>query len=264
MKYKLYLIFALYLLNSLTFASELIIGSTTSTKGSGLLDLLIPAFTQDTGLKVKVFSVGTGTALRMARQGKVDVLLVHAPAAEKKLVKDGYGILRTPVMKNDFIIVGPKSDPAKISAMNNVNLAFKKIQQSQSQFVSRADDSGTHKKEMTIWDASKIFPAGDWYYELGSSMSASLKAANNQSAYVLVDRGTWLAKRRALNLIIHVEGDPLLDNPYHVIAVNPKKYKHVNYSAAKIFIKWLSGSKGTAIINQLRIDGEQLFTAAVN
>lgn len=257
------LICSLFLLNNIATASDLIIGSTTSTKGSGLFDLLIPKFEKETGIKTKVFSVGTGTALRMARQGKVDVLLVHAPSAETKLIADGYGISRVPIMKNDFIVVGPKSDPAKIHKFEDVNLAFKNIHLSQSQFISRADDSGTHKKEVAIWKACKISPSGDWYYEVGASMKMSLNTANSQSAYILVDRGTWLANRKSLNLIIHVEGDRLLENPYHAIAVNPKKHKHVNISAANKFINWLTSSQGHNIINQLKIDNEQLFKVTV-
>ena len=260
LKFSLILIFGFYI--NFAIAADFKIATTTSTKGSGLLDTLLPAFEKDSGYKLKVFSVGTGTALRMGRQGKVDILLVHAPPAEKKFVSDGYGILRTPVMKNDFVIVGPKSDPAKIYSFAKVNKAFKQIYDNQKQFVSRGDDSGTHKKEMNIWSDCKIIPYGDWYFESGASMGASLQLANNKSAYILIDRGTWLAKRKSTNLILHVEGDSALINPYHVIAVNPKKYPNTNLKAATKFIKWITGIQGQKIINELRIDGEQLFTVS--
>lgn len=257
---KFSIIFLLSFLTNFAIAADLTIATTTSTKGSGLLDSLIPAFEKYSGYKLKVFSVGTGTALRMGRQGKVDILLVHAPPAEKMFISDGYGVLRTPVMKNDFVLVGPKNDPAKINSFKDINKAFKQIYETQKQFVSRGDDSGTHKKEMIIWDGCKIMPYGDWYYETGVGMGASLQMANGKSAYILIDKGTWLAKRKSTNLIIHVEDDSELTNPYHVIAVNPKKYPNVNFKAAKNFIKWITGKHGNKIINELRIDGEQLFT----
>ena len=261
MQLRLFLFLSIFIFSNLSFATELRLASTTSTKATGLLDILILEFEKDYGYTVKTFSVGTGTALRMGRQGKVDVLLVHAPVAEQKLVNDGYGILRTPVMKNDFVVAGPESDPAKIHLSKDVKAAFRNIIDSKSSFISRADDSGTHKKELAIWNAINTMPYGDWYYELGSGMSATLSAANKQSAYVLVDRGTWLAKRKSLNIILHVEADPLLDNPYHVIAVNPEKNDHINYAAAQAFIKWITGKKGKEIINHLRVDNELLFKA---
>jgi len=257
---KLSLIFLLSIFSSLAIATDLRLATTTSTKGSGLLNVLVPAFEKDSGYKLKVFSVGTGTALRLGRQGKVDVLLVHAPTAEKKFISDDYGVLRTAVMENDFIVVGPENDPAKIHATKDVSSAFIKIQSSQSLFVSRADDSGTHKKEMSIWNAGKIQPYGDWYYEMGAGMGAALQTANNQSAYILIDRGTWLAKRDKTNLVVHVEGDPLLLNPYHVIAINPKKYPKTKFTAAKSFINWITNIKGQTIINQLKVNNEKLFT----
>jgi len=261
LKFSLILIFSFYI--NFATAADLKIATTTSTQGSGLLDSLIPAFEKYSGVRLKVFSVGTGTALRMGRQGKVDILLVHAPPAEKKFISDGYGILRTPVMKNDFIIVGPKSDPAKINSFNDVNKAFKQIYETQNQFVSRGDDSGTHKKEMSIWTSCKIIPYGDWYFESGIGMYASLQLANSKSAYILIDRGTWLAKRKSTNLIMHVEGDTSLINPYHVIAINPEKYPNVNLKAAKKFMKWITGKHGHKIINALRVDDEQLFTVTL-
>jgi len=251
--------------------NELTLATTTSTKSSGLMEHLIPAFEKDTGYKVKLFSVGTGKALRMGRKGEVDALLVHAPAAEQKFVADGYGLHRKAVMKNDFIIIGPKHDPAKISGMIDVKQALVKIKQSKSLFLSRGDDSGTHKKELAIWAASNIEPYGDWYYELGAGMGRSLIEANTKAAYVIIDRGTWLAKRSSVNLVKLVEGDAMLENPYSVMSVNPAKHKHaymkdahrnVHIKAARTFTSWITGEKGKKIINELRVDGERLFTAA--
>lgn len=253
-------IFFLAVLLSDVRANELIIGTTTSTKSSGLLDKLIPAFEESSGLKVMLYTVGTGKALRMARQGKVDVLLVHAPKAEKKFIKDGFGISRTPIMKNDFVIVGPKSDPAGIFNLHDASASLTKIHLSKSLFVSRADDSGTHKKELSIWETSNIEPYGDWYFELGAGMGQTLNVANDKQAYLLIDRGTWLAKRKQVSLVLHVEGDALLDNPYSVIAINPKRHRNVSIQGAKKFIKWITSSHGKEIINALKVDGEKLYT----
>ena len=249
---------------STVYANDLVLVTTTSAKSSGLLDVLIPAYEKDSGYHVKVFIVGTGRALRMGRQGKADVLLVHAPEAEYEFVNDGYGVLRTAVMKNDFIVIGPKTDPARINAMHDVRQAFTKIKNSNSQFVTRADDSGTHKKEMSIWAASNIEPYGDWYYELGAGMGDTLRSANDKQAYSLIDRGTWLAMHKNMELVLHVEGDPLLENPYSAIVVNPQRYAMVNYLAAKRFIDWLTGQQGRQIINDLKVDGVQLFTTPEN
>lgn len=241
-------------------ANELVIVTTTSTKSSGLLDKLIPAFEKTSAYHVNVFTVGTGKALRMGRQGKADVLLVHAPEAEEKFIQDGYGVLRTSVMKNDFIIVGPKTDPAGVNGLTDARQALRKIKGSHSLFISRADDSGTHKKEISLWEACEVEPYGDWYYELGASMGVALREASSRQAYVMVDRGTWLANRKNTELLVHVEGDSLLDNPYSVMAINPKKHKHVNYQGAKAFINWVTGEQGQQVINQLKVDGELLYT----
>ena len=254
----------LLVLSTTSYASELALGTSTSTNSSGLLNVLIPAFEKDSGNKVKIFSVGTGTALRMARQGKVDVLLVHAPPAEIKFIEQGYGLLRTPVMHNDFVLIGPENDPAKIHGIKDATFALKQILQSQSLFISRADDSGTHKKEKIIWKNINVVPYGEWYFELGAGMGKTLQVANERNAYTIVDRGTWLAKRKSVKLVLHVESDPLLRNPYHVIATNPDKYKKVNFKAAKQFIKWVTSKRGQDIINNLRVDGDVLFTGNTN
>jgi len=259
-KHILILLMALLISMQASMASDFSLATTTSTKSSGLLERLIPAFEADTGLKIKVYSVGTGKALRMGRKGEVDVLLVHAPTAERQFVKDGYGINRMPVMKNNFILLGPKSDPAKVARLTSVEKAFSQISQTNSLFISRGDDSGTHKKEMSIWKACNIEPYGEWYFELGASMGVSLAEANEKSAYVLVDRGTWLANRKSIALELMVEGDALLENHYSVITVNPANNK-VNAKLAKEFSLWLTGTKGKKLINSMRVDGEKPFTA---
>jgi len=248
---------------SIVHASELRLASSTSAKSSGLLDILIPEFEKQSGYSVKTYAVGTGKALRMGRKGKVDVLLVHAPEAEEIFIRDGYGMLRTPVMKNDFIIAGPGNDPAHVHGLHDVKQAFTRIKDSNSLFLSRADDSGTHKKEMSIWEACEISPYGDWYYELGASMGSSLILANSKQAYIIVDRGTWLKTRSSISLKLHVEGDPLLINPYSIIAVDPKRHNKINFKGAQTFIAWMTGNKGQQIINQLQVDGEHLYTVTV-
>jgi len=257
--YALLLLFSDFLLAD---ANQLILATAATTKSSGLMEHLIPAFESDTGFKVKLYTVGTGKALRMGRKGELDALLVHAPTAEQKFVADGYGLHHEAVMKNDFIIIGPKNDPAKIGGMTDVKQALVKIKQSKSLFLSRGDDSGTHKKELAIWAASNIEPYGEWYFEFGADMGKSLVEANAKAAYVMIDRGTWLVKRSSVTLIKLVEGDVMLENPYSVMSVNPAKHKHVHIKAAMAFTSWITGDKGKKIINELRVDGERLFTAA--
>jgi len=245
-------------------AKELILAASTSTKSSGLLDKLIPEFEELSGYKIKVFSVGSGKALRMGSKGKADVLIVHAPDAEKKFIEQEHGVLRKPMMKNDFVIVGPKNDPARLRGLSDVKQAFINIKKSRSQFISRADDSGTHKKEMSIWDACEIEPYGDWYYELGAGTVQTLRMANSKQGYMMIDRGTWLVSRSTMDLMLFIEKDPDLENPYHILAINPERHEKADYHGAKKFIKWVTGERGQEIINQLKVDGEQLFTAAKN
>ena len=245
-------------------AKELRLATTSSTKSSGLLEKLVPVFEQASGYKMKIYAVGTGKALKMGRKGEVDVLMVHAPNAEKKFVQEGYGLHRTSIMKNDFVIIGPKTDPAGINNLKVARRALQIISQNQSLFISRADDGGTHKKEMNCWEAANVTPYGDWYFELGGSMGEAMSVANEKQAYLLVDRGSWLANRSMLSLVLHVEGDPMLDNPYAVIAVNPKKHKGINYSGAKKFIQWISSKQGLEIIKGLKVGEESLYTITLN
>lgn len=234
--------------------------TTTSTENSGLLEAILPAFEHSTGYEVHVIAVGTGKALRMGRDGDVDVVLVHAPPAEKKFVNSGYGVNRRQVMYNDFVIVGPQNDPAKINGMKDPAKALTKIANSKSVFVSRGDDSGTNKKELHLWDAAGIKPEGEWYRQAGQGMGKVLSMTGELQAYTLTDRGTWLSMRNKLPLKIVVQGDPRLYNPYGVIAVNPKRYPDTNYKGAMAMITWLTDRDGQKLIADYRANGEQLFT----
>ncbi|HEY5729453.1 MAG TPA: substrate-binding domain-containing protein, partial [Anaerolineales bacterium] len=201
----------------------LILATTTSTLDSGLLDVLIPMFETESGFTVQTVAVGTGQALKMGEEGNADVLLVHAPKSEEEFMAGGFGKDRAPVMHNDFVIVGPASDPAGINGLAAASEALKKIFDSGSTFISRGDDSGTHKKELSLWESAELDPGGQaWYLETGQGMGASLIVASEKNAYTLTDRGTYLATRQNLELFILLEGDPPLLNPYHVITVNPE------------------------------------------
>ncbi|GJM03839.1 MAG: tungsten ABC transporter substrate-binding protein [Rhodomicrobium sp.] len=243
----------------------IIIQSTTSTANSGLLDHILPIFEKKTGIKVNVVAVGTGQAIKNARNGDGDVLLVHAKSAEEKFVNEGYGVKRYDVMFNDFIILGPKTDPAKISGMKDVTAALKKISTAKSVFTSRGDDSGTHKKELKLWQAAGLARSDDknkgesWYRETGSGMGSTLNVASGMGAYVMSDRATWLAFKNKGNLEILVEGDKRLFNQYGVILVNPEKHKNVKKAAGETFIQWITGPEGQAAIQGFKLDGKQLF-----
>lgn len=220
---------------------RLILATTTSTYDSRLLDYLLPAFEEETGIEVQVVAVGTGQALALGRNGDADVLLVHAPDQEEAFVEMGYGVDRQPVMYNDFVVVGPEADPASIAGMADAVGAFARIAGAQALFVSRGDDSGTHSKEKAIWQAAGIAPGGEWYISAGQGMGEVLAMAEELGAYTLSDRGTYLSRlSEGYTLPILVEGDPILFNPYHVIAVNPKLHPDVNYEAARRFIAWLT------------------------
>ena len=236
------------------------LATTTSTENSGLLTYLLPEFEKDTGYKVHTIAVGTGKALQMGRDGDVDVLLVHALEAEKKFVAEGSGSERFGVMMNDFVVVGEKSDPAKIASSSSIKQAFRHIASSRSKFISRGDDSGTNKKELSVWKASKINPKGyRWYIEAGQGMGKVLQMAGEMDAYTLTDRGTWLAYKSKSPLKILFEGDEALFNPYGIIAVNPVKYPDVNNAGAKALIHWITSSKGQKLIGDFKIAGDVLF-----
>jgi len=239
---------------------EIILSTTTSTQDSGLLDKLIPVFEQKTGYKVKPIAVGTGAALAMGEKGEADVLLVHAPKDEKKLVDSGAGINYQLVMHNDFIIVGPAGDPAKIKGSNAVE-AFKKIASTKAIFVSRGDESGTHKKEKEIWAAAGIKPEGSWYQQSGTGMGATLNIANEKQGYTLTDRATYLTQKKNLKLEILSEGDKSLLNIYHVMQVNPEKFSKVNKEGGKAFVDFMVDPETQKLIGEFGKDthGEPLF-----
>src|SRR5665648_161498 len=232
---------------------EIILATTTSTRDSGLLDVLLPLFEQQTGYKVKMVAVGTGAALAMGEEGSADVLLVHAPASEEELMAKGFGSQRDLIMHNDFIIVGPKDDPAGIKSMTIAADAFAKIAEAKATFVSRADDSGTNKKELDIWKTAGITPEGDWYLESGQGMGDTLRIASEKLGYTLTDRATYLANQASLDLDILVEGDAVLLNIYHVIVVNPDKWPKVNVEGAKAFAAFLTSPETQKIIGEFGV-----------
>ena len=235
------------------------LATTTSTDNSGLLQALLPHFEKSSGYKVHVIAVGTGKALRMGRDGDVDVVLVHARKAEDKFVKEGYGERRFSVMYNDFVLVGPADDPAGVRDSRDAEDAFRKIARHEALFISRGDDSGTHKKELGLWKKAGVKPEGKWYREAGQGMGKVLQIAGELGAYTLTDRGTWLAYQEKLPLRIAFEGDPLLFNPYGIIAVNPKVHPHVNHEGAMALIRWMTGKEGQTRIATFTLHGQQLF-----
>ena len=234
--------------------NQIILATTTSTQDSGLLDFFLPNFQEKSGFIVKTIAVGTGKALKMAEDGNADVLLVHAPPAEKELVDNGFGIDRSLVMHNDFVIVGPSNDPAGISGKKSAIDAFQQILISNSPFVSRGDDSGTHKKELTFWNNIDDIPEGNRYLETGQGMAATLRIASEKGAYTLTDRATLLTNQDFVDLAILVEGDNQLLNVYHVIAVNPAIWPQVNYVGAQAFISYLLAAETQALIGDFGVD----------
>ena len=239
----------------------LTLASTTSTLDSGIFDVLIPPFEKKYNCKVKVIAVGTGQAIRIAKDGNADVILVHDRKSEEQFISGGYGVKRFDVMHNDFFIVGPKNDPAKIKGLKSLD-AFRKLYEMKSAFVSRGDDSGTNRKELYLWEKSGIKPSGKWYIESGSGMEVTLRIANEKIAYTLCDRATWLSHKKELDALdLLVKDDNELYNPYSVIAVSPSKYPWVKYDMAKKFIEFITGAEGQDIIKNYGVDkfGERLF-----
>lgn len=233
--------------------------TTTSTENSGLLAVLNPIFEKANNIRLDVIAVGTGKALRIAGNGDVDVVFVHAPAAELSYVEQGLLVDRVTVMHNDFVIVGSETDPAGIAAAKTVVEVLTHIAKSQSMFISRGDDSGTHKKEKQLWQQAHINPKGLWYAAVGQGMGAVLRIADDKQAYALTDRGTHIAYSDQLSLKVIFEGDDALFNPYHLMAVNPDKHPHVRYDLAKKYINFVTGKQGQTIINNFRKGGQQLF-----
>lgn len=240
----------------------IIVQSTTSTESSGLLKHILPLFKAKTGIDVRVVAVGTGQAIKNAEKGDGDVLLVHAQAAEEKFVADGWGVKRFPVMYNDFVIVGPKADPAKVAGSKDAANALKKIAAASAPFASRGDDSGTHKAELALWKEAGVdvkAASGGWYRSTGSGMGATLNTAAGMSAYALTDRATWVSFKNRGDLGIAVEGDPKLFNQYGVILVNPAKHPHIKAKEGQAFVDWLVGPEGQNAVRSFKIDGGQVF-----
>lgn len=237
------------------------LATTTSTENTGLLSALNPPFEKMMGIVIDVIPVGTGKALKMGATGDVDVVMVHARSAEEKFVQEGHGVNRRDVMYNDFVIIGPKNDPAGIRGLSNAKEAFKRIAEAQAMFVSRGDESGTHKKELKIWEGAGIKPEGKWYREAGQGMGSVLNMANEKQAYTLSDRGTYLVLSGKIDLEVLCEGDPELMNPYGIIAVNPEKFSHAQYVYAMAYIGWVTSPEGQKIIREYGKDtfGRPLF-----
>jgi tungstate transport system substrate-binding protein len=281
-------VFAMCMVHGITLGADKILkmSTTTSTENSGLLDILLPQLEKDTGIRVKVIAKGTGAAIKDGMDGNVDVIFVHAKAREEKFVKDGYGAYRLGVMHNDFVILGPSGDPAKIKGMSAAATALKAIAEARARFVSRGDDSGTHTKEQALWKAASVplitksteivkkgkkrslsfqHPEGlgQWYLSIGQGMGKALTYAEEKQAYILADRGTYLkykyGRKQGLDLDILCEGDPKLHNPYGIIPINPKKYPHVKFELADRFAKWLVSHKAQALIAHYKIQGQQAF-----
>jgi tungstate transport system substrate-binding protein len=260
-------VFIVTLLAFFAFAASaqdrfIVVASTTSTEQSGLFGYLLPPFEKKTGIQVRVVALGTGQALDLARRGDADVAFVHARAAEEKFVAQGEGVKRIPVMYNDFVLIGPKSDPAKVGGGKDIVAALKKIESTQAPFVSRGDRSGTHMAELALWKASGIDlekAKGAWYRDTGQGMGPALNTASSMNAYILADRGTWLAFKNRGDLAILVEGDKRLFNQYGVILVNPDKHPNVKKDLGQTFIDWLVSPEGQNAIAGYKINGEQLF-----
>lgn len=231
-------------------------------KSSGLLDLLQKTYENENNCTLKIQSLGTGAALRLGRTGAVDVLLVHSPAAEIKFVSGGYGVKRIPVMQNDFLLVGPAHDPANIKSATSVSDALRRIFKTKSLFLSRGDDSGTHKKELHLWRSARLTPFGSWYFESGVSMGKLLSQSEEKQGYLLIDRGTWLWSHEQSTLLALFEGGDDLINPYSIIAVKPTLENGINTISANTFIKWITSDRIQALIANYKIKDQQLFHPA--
>jgi len=262
MKFVRFLLIAMLALPAYAQNRFITVASTTSTEQSGLFGFLLPAFTKKSGIDVHVVALGTGQALDLARRGDADVVFVHDRPAEDKFVAEGSGVGRRDVMYNDFIIAGPKSDPAKIAGMKDADAAMRKIAASKAPFVSRGDRSGTNMAELRLWKSAGVAPEKlkeAWYRDTGSGMGPSLNTAASMDAYILADRGTWLSFKNPRDLVILVEGDKVLFNPYGVMLVNPAKYPQVKKEDGQKFIDWLVSADGQKTIADYKINGKQLF-----
>lgn len=236
------------------------LATTTSTENSGLLDYVLPAFTENYGIPVDVVAVGTGAALELGRNGDADVVMVHARNLEDQFVAEGYGVNRRDIMYNDFIILGPPSDPAGVSDAGSAAEAMDLIADAEAVFISRGDNSGTHNRELQLWSSARVDPAGSWYREVGQGMGAVITMANEEEAYTLADRGTYLSYRSEIDIEVVYEGDEALFNPYGIIAVNPQEYPDNNYVGAMALIAFFTSPDGQELIGGYRVEGEVLFT----
>jgi tungstate transport system substrate-binding protein len=263
-------VFAALMLAAAPFAlaqNFITVASTTSTEQSGLFKHLLPAYEKKTGVQVRVVALGTGQALDMARRGDADVVFVHAKSAEEKFIAEGYGVKRLPVMYNDFVLVGPKSDPAKVAGGKDIVEALRKVKGATAPFVSRGDRSGTHMAELALWKTAGIDIAADkgpWYRDTGQGMGPALNSASSMNGYILTDRATWLAFKNRGDLTIVVEGDKRLFNQYGVMLVNPEKHKHVKKELGQAFIDWVVSPDGQKAIADYKIGSDQLFFPNAN
>ncbi|MCK5871610.1 MAG: substrate-binding domain-containing protein [Methylococcales bacterium] len=256
---KIGLLLFLFITLPLRANDVLRLSTTTSTENSGLLAVLNPVFEKKYKVRVDVIAVGTGKALKLGENGDVDVVFVHAPAAEKKFIAAGYGVNRHAVMHNDFVLIGAKNDKAGVKSSKTIAEALQKITTQKGVFISRGDDSGTHKKEKSLWELTQKKPQGRWYVSVGQGMGAVLKIADEKQAYTLTDRGTYIAYKDKLALEIVFESDKNLFNPYHIMAVNPTRYPSVNYTLAKQYIGFIISKDGQKIIANYQKKGQQLF-----
>ncbi|MEM9210121.1 MAG: substrate-binding domain-containing protein [Pseudomonadota bacterium] len=255
-----FLVLCLMLAAPAAYANAFVtLASTTSTENSGLYDFILPKFSQATGIDVRVVAVGTGQALRLAENGDADILIVHHRPSEEAFIDAGHGINRNDLMYNDFVVVGPRDDPAGISASMSIEEAFKAISEAEAPFVSRGDDSGTHKKESELWGLAQITPSSPWYLDVGRGMGGALNIAAARNAYILSDRATWLSFKNPQELSLLYQGVPPLFNPYGVILVNPERHRHVKVEAARALQNWLTGPDGQKAISEFRVNGTQLF-----
>ncbi|MGB1799597.1 MAG: substrate-binding domain-containing protein [Gammaproteobacteria bacterium] len=246
-------------LHSAAEVERLKMATTTSTDNSGLLAVLNPPFEKKYNVKLDVISVGTGKAIRLGQNGDVDLIFVHAPGAEKKFVNQGYGVERQPVMHNDFVIVGPENDPLGLKNVDTIQQAMTLLSDKKYIFISRGDDSGTHKKEKSLWDLVGGVPSGNWYLAVGQGMGIVLRIADDKEAYTLTDRGTYLAYKDKVRLKVLFENDEALFNPYHVIMVNPKKHSHTKIDLARKYSEFIRGEEGQSLIRNFKVNGELLF-----
>lgn len=245
----------------------IVVASTTSTEDSGLFKSILPKFTQKTGIEVRVVAKGTGQAIDLAKRGDADVLFVHHKPSEEKFVAEGFGVERKPVMYNDFVVVGPKADPAKVKGSKDVAASLKRIAESKASFVSRGDDSGTHKSELALWKTAGVDVAqasGGWYRSVGQGMGPTLNTAAAVNGYALADRATWLSFKNRGDLEVLVEGDKRLFNQYGVMLVNPAKFQHVKAKDGQAFVDWLVSGEGQKAIADYAIDGQPLFFPNAN